>query len=76
MEESKVLAKRIKELCAQQGMDYKQLAEACDEPSKRMYRIVSGMMNCQNILTLIKICKALNVSLDEFFDTEEFKEIL
>ena len=76
MEESKVLANRIKELCEQQGMDYKQLADACEEPSRRMYRIMSGMMNCQNIITLIRICKALNVSLDEFFDTEEFKEIL
>ena len=76
MEESEVLANRIKELCKQQGMDYKQHADACEEPSRRMYRIMSGMMNCQNIITLIRICKALNVSLDEFFDTEEFKEIL
>ena len=76
MEESKVFAKRIKELCEEQGMEYKQLAEACQETPRRMYRIVSGMMNCQNILTTVKICKALNISMDEFFDTEEFKEIL
>ena len=76
MEESKVFAKRIKDLCEEQGMEYKQLAEACQEPPRRMYRIVSGMMNCQNILTIVKICKALNISMDEFFDTEEFKEIL
>ena len=74
MEQSKAIAKRIEEVCEQKGMNYKTLADACGEPARRIYRVMSGLLSCQAIILLVKICKALDVSLDEFFNSEELKE--
>lgn len=74
MEQSRALANRIKELCEEKGMNYACLAKTCGEPAKRIYRIMAGTMSCQAILLLVKICKGLDISLDEFFDTDELRD--
>ena len=74
MEQSRAVAERIRELCEQKGKNYKSLAETCNEPAKRIYRVMAGGLGCQAILLLVKICKALDVTLDEFFDTDEMRE--
>lgn len=75
MEHSRAIANRIKELCEEKGMNYTKLAETCGEPATRIYRVITGTMSCQAILLLVKICKGLDISLDEFFDTDELKDI-
>lgn len=75
MEHSRAIANRIKELCEEKGMNYTKLAERCGEPATRIYRVIAGTMSCQAILLLVKICKGLDISLDEFFDTDELKDI-
>lgn len=74
MEQSRALANRIKELCEEKGMNYASLAKICGEPAQRIYRVMAGAMSCQAILLLVKICKALDISLDEFFDTDELRD--
>lgn len=74
MEQSRALANRIKELCEEKGMNYMCLAERSGEPVKRVYRFMAGAMSCQAILVLVKICRGLEISLDEFFDTEEIRD--
>jgi transcriptional regulator with XRE-family HTH domain len=75
MEQSRALANRIKELCKEKDMSQVGLAEACGEPVKRIYRAMAGTMSCQSVLFLVRICKGLDISLDEFFDTDELREV-
>lgn len=75
MEQSRALANRIKELCEEKGMNHASLAKASGEPVKRIYRVMAGYMSCQSVLLLVRICKGLDVSLDEFFDTDEMREM-
>ena len=74
MGKSSVLGKRIKELSKQKGIDAKNIAEVCGEPERRVLRVMNGQLGCEGIHFLVKLCKALDVSLDELFDTDEMRE--
>lgn len=74
MEQSRALANRIRELCEEKDMNYVKLAERCGEPVKRIYRAMTGAMSSQAILLLVRICRGLDISLDEFFDTDELRD--
>ena len=76
MEQQKVLAERIKALAKEKGLNYEKIATACNVPPRRIYRIMYGPGGVLNVFLFIKICKVLEVSFDEFFDTEEFRAIL
>ena len=76
MEETKVLAKRIQELCKEKGITCADLAQHCNVSTRRMMYIWHGNMSNPNVFIIVKICKLLEISLDEFFDTDEFKAIL
>lgn len=74
MEEGRVLlANRLKDLCKEKGISYQELAEKADMSVKRVYRLASGMTADPGVFTMMSICDALGVTLDEFFGTEEFK---
>lgn len=74
MGKSSILGKRIKELSEQKGIDAKNIAEACGEPERKVLRAMYGSLGCEGIHFLVKLCKALDVSLDELFDTDEMRE--
>lgn len=69
------LANRLKELCKEKNMSYRELGEKIGMPATGIMRIASGMTSNPGVFRMIRICDGLGVSLDEFFDTEEFKEL-
>lgn len=72
---NEVLANRLKELCQEKNITYRQLGEKIGMPPTRIMRIVYGNTSNPGIYTMMDICDGLGVSLDEFFGTEEFKEL-
>ena len=71
--ENQILGKRLKELCEEKGITYVELAEKVGCSKRTIMRIVQGAPASISVFRMITICSALGVTLDEFFDTEEFK---
>lgn len=62
------LAKRLKDICQEKSISYRELSEKCGMPVTRIVRIANGMTKNPGIYTMIAICDGLGVSLDEFFE--------
>lgn len=75
MDKNTVLANRLKALCEEKNISYRALGEKIGMPAARIARIANGMTSNPGIYTMIHICDGLGVSLDEFFGTDEFKEL-
>lgn len=65
----KKIGARIKELREQKGILQSKLGDMLDKEKGNMSRLESGRDN-PTALTIKYICKALNISLKEFFDSD------
>lgn len=72
LERQKVIMNRIISLCEQMEISYYELAQIAQIPYQTLVHIVKGDSKDPGIQTIIKICAGLDISLVEFFDTEEF----
>lgn len=75
MRQQKILAERIKELCMERRMSYYMLACRSEVPISTVMNICHCTTKNPGIFTLIKICAALDITVQEFFNTEEFREM-
>ena len=75
MREQKILAKRIEQLCQERRVSYYLLAYKSTVPITTIMNIVHCTTKNPGIFTLIKICDGLGITIQDFFDTEEFKNI-
>lgn len=66
-----VLATRLKEVCQERQMTYRELGEKIGMPVSRIVRIANGMTTNPGVYTMISICEGLEISLDEFFGVKE-----
>ena len=74
MENKNVLGKRLQAVCQQKNMSFRELAEKSGVPEKTILRIAWGSRTNPGIFLMINICDALDITVDEFFGTEEFDE--
>ena len=70
--ENQILGKRLKELCEQKGVSYAELAEKTGVSKRSIMRLVFGAPSSTSVFRMIAICDVLGVTLDEFFNAEEF----
>lgn len=75
MKEQKILSERIQELCRARRMSYYLLAYKSGVPITTVMNIIHCTTKNPGIFTIIRLCGALEVSVQEFFDAEEFREI-
>lgn len=68
------IKKRILELCTQQNLSINGLARASKLPATTVKNILNGDSQNPGIITIQKICNGLNITLIDFFDTEEFRK--
>lgn len=73
--QQKILSNRINDLCKQQGLSYYSLSYKSAVPLTTLLHIVDGSTRNPGILTVIKICEGLSISVKDFFDIEEFSYI-
>ncbi|MGI6577296.1 MAG: helix-turn-helix domain-containing protein [Eubacteriales bacterium] len=66
------VARRIKELCRLRNITINALANLCGLTPSTIYSLLDPQRKDIGIVTIKKICDGLDISLVEFFDTEEF----
>ena len=74
--EQAVLVDRINVLCKERGDTYYTLAYKASIPFTTLMHIIRGDTKNPGLFTVMKICDAFEMSLKEFFDTEEFTSIV
>ena len=66
---------RILQLCGERNITINKLANISALPPSSVKAIVYGRSSNPKILTIKMICDGLDISLSEFFDTEEFNNL-
>ena len=71
----KVVKNRIIALCEEKKMTINKLATESGIAPSTIKNIVYGKSQNPGIVTLKMLCDGLNISLTDFFDTDEFKNL-
>lgn len=72
----RLLAERVNELCREKEITYEELSAKSEVPLETVLQIADGSVKNPGIFAIAKICEGLNVSLKDFFDTDEFRNIM
>ena len=72
MDESEAIRKRVLELCAQKGISVSQLANLCKLSPSGIKNVLYAKSRSHKIRTIKKLCDALEITLGEFFSSEDF----
>lgn len=75
MREQELLSQRIQYYCRLRRFSYYKLSRRSAVPINTVMHIVNGATANPGIFTLAKLCSGLDISLKEFFDTEEFENM-
>ena len=70
-----VVVKRIRDLCNEQDITPNALSYKSGISQSTIKSILNGESKNPGIVTIKKLCDGLNISLVEFFNTEEFLNI-
>lgn len=66
---------RILQLCGQRNITINKLATVSALPPSSIKNILYGRSSDPRLLTIKKICDGLDITLAEFFDTDEFNSL-
>lgn len=66
---------RILSLCGEKNISINKLATICALPPSSIKNILYGKSQNPKILTIKMICDGLDITLGEFFSTEEFDSL-
>lgn len=69
------VVKRILELCKMNSLSINGLATLAAVPPSTLKNIISGESKNPGIVTIKKLCDGLDISIIDFFDTPEFREL-
>lgn len=70
-----VVAKRFKELCDERNMKINELANISGVTPSTAYSMMDNSRRDISIITIKKFCDGLDITLGEFFSTEEFDNL-
>ena len=73
--QQKILIERINYLCKQKGISYYALAVESDVPLTTLLHILDGTTKNPGVFTVFKLCNGFNMTMSEFFKTDEFKDL-
>lgn len=66
---------RILQLCGQRNISVNKLANICALPPSSVKNILYGKSRNPKLLTIKMICDGLEITLAEFFNTDEFNNL-
>ena len=75
MQNYEKIAKRILQLCHERGLTLNRLSCAAGVSLSTIKRILNGESERMRMVTLKKLCDGFEITLAEFFDTEEFNSL-
>ena len=70
-----LVVKRIRELCAERGITPNALSYLSGVSQSTVKSILNGESKNPGIVTIKKLCDGLEISVIDFFNTEEFKNL-
>ena len=70
-----IVAKRFMELCSERGIKINELANISGVTPSTAYSMMDGRRRDISIITIKKFCDGLDITLGEFFSTEEFDNL-
>lgn len=70
-----VVAKRFQELCAERNIKINELANLSGVTPSTAYSMMEASRRDVSIVTIKKFCDGLELTLGEFFSTEEFDNL-
>ena len=70
-----VTAKRIRELCKERGITPNGLSYIAGVSQSTIKSILNGESKNPGIVTIKKICDGLEITIGEFFNTDEFNSL-
>ena len=68
----KVVVKRILDLCKERNITINKLATISGITQSTLNNIVNGRNNSPTVSTIKKICDGLDITIVDFFNTEDF----
>ena len=77
MKLKEAVSKRVIGICEERGITPNRLSEMSTVPSSTLRDLINCHINNPSSYVIYQICKALNISLEEFFNNElfDFKNI-
>lgn len=75
MTEQELVSNRIRYYCKLRSLTYYQLSYRSTVPLTTLMHILNGATKNPGIFTIIKVCNGLDITISEFFSSEEFKNI-
>ncbi|MBE6896711.1 MAG: helix-turn-helix transcriptional regulator [Ruminococcaceae bacterium] len=66
---------KITDLCKEHNITVNKLATICGITQSTLNNIVSGRNNSATVSTIKKICDGLNISINDFFSDDLFKDL-
>ncbi len=75
MKTREAVAQRILDLCQERNLTINGLANISAVPPSTVKNIIYGVSNNPGIVTIKMICDGLEISLDEFFGADVFKNL-
>jgi len=69
------IAERFKQLCAERGMSYTQLARLAGVTPSTVYSMLQPERRDVSAVTVKKLCDGLDLSIIDFFDCDLFRNI-
>ena len=71
-----IIAERIVALCKERNLKPYGLATESGVPLSTICHLLDGTTKNPGILTIAKVCNGLEITLEEFFATADFQELL
>ena len=75
MKLSRAISIKMNKLCREKNITPNKLASLCCLTQSTVQNLITGKSNNPKLLTIIRICEGLNISLKDFFDDELFGKI-
>ena len=72
---SQAVARRILELCDEKNITVNKLCTMSGVTQSTVNDIVNGKAKNIGVVTIKKLCDGLEITITEFFDTQEFKSL-
>ena len=75
MQVCEIVSKRIRQLCRERGITPNGLSYIAGVSQSTVKSVLGGESKNPGIVTLKKLCDGFEITLAEFFDTEEFNSL-
>lgn len=75
MKLSRAISIKMNKLCREKNITPNKLANLCCLTQSTVQNLITGKSNNPKLLTIIRICEGLNISLKDFFDDEIFTKV-